>query len=523
MSADNMFSSDEMQLVTFTLGQENFGIDIMNVQEIIRIPSITMVPQAPPYVEGVTNLRGEILPVLDTRIKFGMERIARDVSSRIIVVDVGGKKAGLSVDAVSEVLRVESGRIEAAPALVSGVDAGSVVGVVKGNDGKSLVMILEAGNLCSIDADADNETGAIKAGSDSSKGVVEKKLEEVQLVSFLLGPEEFALEIESVREIIRYPDIVKVPNMPAYIKGVISLRDNLMPIIDMRIKLNTANDGITDSTRVVVIDVDNARIGLVVDRVYEVARIPKDTIFAPPQALTGENGDRLKGIARVEGGKRIIMLLDPGDIMTREELEDIGTLENAEAGTAEEEEGLLDGLDEEQMVVFKLADEQYGVRITQVQEINRLAKVTKVPRAPRFVEGVINLRGDVIPVIDLRKRFEIDYKDYTEFTRVIVSDINNKKVGIIVDEVLEVLRIPRQLLEDAPDILSNQHWQSFMDGIANLENRMIMMLNLENILVEKEWQKLQEMNHTEKAGRPSRAGKLKKQGRGEKLDKSTDS
>lgn len=525
MSTDNMFSSDEMQLVTFTLGQENFGIDIMNVQEIIRIPSITMVPQAPSYVEGVTNLRGEILPVLDTRIKFGMEKMARNVSSRVIVVDVGGKKAGLSVDAVSEVLRVESGRIEATPAVVSGVDMGSVAGVVKVDDGQRLVMILEAGSLCNLDADACNETNAVKAGSGSrSKEAVEKKLSEVQLVSFLLGPEEFALEIESVREIIRYPDIVKVPNMPAYIKGVISLRDNLMPIIDMRIKLNTGNDDITDSTRVVVIDVDNARIGLVVDRVYEVARIPQDTIFAPPQALTGENGDRLKGIARVEGGKRIIMLLDPHDIMTREELEDMGTLENAAApGMAEEEEGLRDGLDEEQMVVFKLAEEQYGVRITQVQEINRLAKVTKVPRAPRFVEGVINLRGDVIPVIDLRKRFEIDCKDYTEFTRVIVSDINNKKVGIIVDEVLEVLRIPRQLLENAPDILSDQQRQSFMDGIANLENRMIMMLNLENILVEKEWQKLQEMNHTEKPARPSRAGKLKKQGRGEKLDKSTDS
>ncbi|HCF48640.1 MAG TPA: chemotaxis protein [Syntrophomonas sp.] len=513
MSADNLFSSDEMQLVTFTLGQENFGIDIMNVQEIIRIPSITMVPQAPPYVEGVTNLRGEILPVLDTRVKFGMERTARDVSSRVIVVDVRGKKAGLSVDAVSEVLRVESGCIEATPTAVSGADAGQVSGVVRVNDGKRLVMILEAGNLCSMDAAVNNETNAVKTGNAGSKGSLEKKLEEVQLVSFLLGSEEFALEIESVREIIRYPNIVKVPNMPVYVKGVISLRDNLMPIIDMRVKLNTGHDDITDSTRVIVVDVDNASIGLVVDRVYEVTRIPKDTIFAPPQALSNENGDRLQGIARVEGGKRIIMLLEPRDIIIREELKDIGALENTEVTMVEEEEGLVNGLEEEQMVVFKLADEQYGVRITQVQEINRLSKITKVPRAPRFVEGIINLRGDVIPVIDLRKRFEIEYKNYTEFTRVIVSDINNKKVGIIVDEVLEVLRISRNLMEDAPDILSNQHLQSFMDGIANLENRMIMMLNLDNILVEKEWQKLQDLDRTGKAS-PSRAGKPKKTGQG---------
>lgn len=521
MKNDHVFSSEEMQLVTFVLGQENFGIDIMDVQEIIRTPSITAVPQAPSYVEGVTNLRGEILPVLDTRVKFGMEQAERDVSSRVIVVDVKGRKVGLSVDEVSEVLRVEGNHIEATPAMAADMDMSTISGVVKINDGKKLVMILEAGSLCSMEQTARKETSGQNTAKDSGKREAENKIEEVQLVSFLLGNEEFALEIENVREIIRYPEIVKVPNLPEYIKGVISLRDTLMPIVDMRIKLDTGNDEISESTRVVVVDADNTRFGLVVDRVYEVARIAKDTIFAPPQALSGESGEQLKGIARVDGGKRIIMLLDPREIISREELQDIGNLENSEGSTGVEE-NFLDEMDEEQMVVFGLAGEQYGVRITQVQEINRLAKITKVPRAPRFVEGVINLRGDVIPVIDLRKRFEIESKNYNEFTRVIVSDINNKKIGIIVDEVLEVLRISHQLVEDAPDILQNQQMHSFMDGIANLEKRMIMMLNLENILVEKEWQKLEDMKPAEKA-KQSKTPRLKKQGRGEKNDKGSDS
>jgi len=523
MSTDNIFSSEEMQMVTFILGQENFGIDIMNVQEIIRIPPITMVPQSPAYVEGIANLRGEILPVLDARIKFGMEKGERGVSSRVIVVDVEGKKVGLIVDAVSEVLRVETSRIEATPAMVSGIDTNAIDGVVKVNDGKKLIMILEARNLCHIESGAPQEKGSLKTLRGNTKSGTKQNLEEVQLVSFYLGNEEFALEIENVREIIRYPEIVKVPNMPEYIKGVIALRDNLMPIIDMRIKLNTGSAELTDSTRVVVVDVNNTSVGLVVDRVYEVTRIPKDTIFAPPQTLTGDSGDRLKGIARVDEGKRIIMLLDPQDIITQEELADIGTLENREDSVREADSGFLNELDEEQMVVFKLADEQYGVRVTQVQEINRLSKITKVPRAPHFVEGVINLRGDVIPVIDLRKRFELEYKDYNQFTRVIVSDINNKKIGIIVDEVLEVLRISRHLLEYAPDILRNQQMQNFMDGIANLEKRMIIMLNLENILLEKEWQKLQDIDNTEIVSGKRKSKKLKKQGRSEELDKSTDS
>ncbi|MFA7148754.1 MAG: chemotaxis protein CheW, partial [Syntrophomonadaceae bacterium] len=327
MKNDHVFSSEEMQLVTFILGQENFGIDIMNVQEIIRTPSITAVPQAPSYVEGVTNLRGEILPVLDTRVKFGMEQAERDVSSRVIVVDVQGKKVGLSVDEVSEVLRVESNHIEATPAMAADMDMSTISGVVKINDGKKLVMIMEAASLCQIEQTARKETLNPNV-KESGIREAEKKMEEVQLVSFLLGDEEFALEIEHVREIIRYPEIVKVPNLPQYIKGVISLRDTLMPIVDMRIKLDTGNDEISESTRVVVVDADNTRFGLVVDRVYEVTRIARETIFAPPQALGGESGEQLKGIARVDGGKRIIMLLDPREIVSREELQDIGSLEN---------------------------------------------------------------------------------------------------------------------------------------------------------------------------------------------------
>jgi purine-binding chemotaxis protein CheW len=193
-------------------------------------------------------------------------------------------------------------------------------------------------------------------------------------------------------------------------------------------------------------------------------------------------------------------------------------MDNKDKERVEEEISQVDNMDEEQMVVFKLAGEQYGIRITQVEEINRLSNITKVPLAPRFVEGVINRRGDVIPVIDLRKRFDIDYKEYNEFTRIIVSDINNKKIGIIVDEVLEVLRISKKLLEEAPDILQGNQVQKFMDGIANLNDRMIMMLDLENILVEKEWQKLDGLGKEEEKTPKVQAPKLKKQGRNNQSD-----
>ncbi len=118
-----------LQLVTCRIGGEEYAVDILSVQEIIRMVEITKVPKAPGYVEGVINLRGRIVPVLDLRRRLGMADIERTVSTRIVVVTVRGKAVGLVVDAVSEVLRVPQRAIEAAPALGNAAGAEFTQGV----------------------------------------------------------------------------------------------------------------------------------------------------------------------------------------------------------------------------------------------------------------------------------------------------------------------------------------------------------------------------------------------------------
>lgn len=510
MNAEKVFSSEELQLVTFNLGDESFGLDIMNVQEIIRTPQITRVPRAPVYVDGVTNLRGHILPVIDTRTKFGMPKTGLDESTRVIVVDVNGRQMGLNVDSVSEVLRVERRAIEPAPESLSQNEDGgkSVTGVVKINQGQKLVMLLSLANLCNIESD-----DAQGQSAHTSRSGLETKdassVEEVQIVSFLLGEEEFGLEIDKVKEIIRYPEVVKVPNVPEHIKGIISLRDRLMPIVDLRTRLQAGEEDVTDSTRVVVVDYNETLMGLTVDRVFEVMRVPVNVIFPPPEVLGSDEGARINGIARMEDGKRIIMLMDLKDLISSDILRQIGQSDGPGGEEPKENELFGEDLDEEQMVVFRLADEQFAVSINQVQEINRLSQITKVPRAPKYVEGVVNLRGDVIPVIDLRKRFDIPARDYNQFNRIIVSDFDKKKVGIIVDEVLEVLRVSKKSIEQAPEIVQESNIQNFLEGLANLGERMILMLNLKNILQAGEWNKIEYIS--EPVSNPKNPGKLKKQ------------
>lgn len=131
----------EEQLVTFSLGTEEFGVDIMRVQEIIRIPPITRVPKAPSYVEGVINLRGNVIPVVSLRSRFGMERVEETELSRVVVLQVQGKVFGVRVDAVTEVLRLNTEAIEPPPQVTMGMDSQFIRGV--GKIGERLLILLD--------------------------------------------------------------------------------------------------------------------------------------------------------------------------------------------------------------------------------------------------------------------------------------------------------------------------------------------------------------------------------------------
>ncbi len=134
-----------------------------------------------------------------------------------------------------------------------------------------------------------------------------------------------------------------------------------------------------------------------------------------------------------------------------------------------------------QLVTFSIGEEEFGVDILKVQEIIRTMEITKVPRAPQFVEGVINLRGKVIPIIDLRRRFSLNHKAHDSHTRIIVIEINNMIVGFVVDSVSEVLRIPISTVEPPPPVVAGLE-SDYISGVGKLHDRLLILLDLDKLL-----------------------------------------
>ena len=134
-----------------------------------------------------------------------------------------------------------------------------------------------------------------------------------------------------------------------------------------------------------------------------------------------------------------------------------------------------------QVVAFKLKDEEYGVNIFQVQDINGMSQITRVPFAASFIKGVINQRGSVLPVIDLKKRLGIEETPYTQTARIVTVIVGDLQVGMLVDAVTEVLTI-RSKLVDPKKTVNDRAMEKFLSGIGNIDGRLVTMLNLDEIV-----------------------------------------
>jgi purine-binding chemotaxis protein CheW len=146
-----------------------------------------------------------------------------------------------------------------------------------------------------------------------------------------------------------------------------------------------------------------------------------------------------------------------------------------------------------QLVIFDLANEYYGLDIGAVDGIIAMQEITTVPQAPSFVEGITNLRGSVLPVIDLRKRFGLSEAQHTKDTRIVVVVMGEIKVGMVVDAVSEVLRVPEESIEPPSPLVASAA-STFITGIAKIENRMIILVDLGKVL------SVQEQAELESAG-----------------------
>lgn len=508
----------EGQFVTFSVAEEVFAVPLSPVQEIIRAPDVARLPLAPRALDGLANLRGRILPVLNLRLIFGLEERESDDATRAVVIE-SGQLFGFLVDQVRSVIHVQPHEVVRARQFRSLAHGDYLTGVIQrqGTQGTELVLVLDLAKVVQDQFARLNQTLAAAAAHGAAAGAApavggfpdaaasQDGLDgEQRLVSFTVAGQEYGVDIADVREIVQCPTaITELPHAAPHVLGLISLRQRLLPLVGLRRLFGLPEVDHDERQRVVVVGLsDGAAIGLVTDTVKEVITVPADASEPLPSLLAQDGSmQEFSSICRLDDGRRLVSVLSIASLPGVQELllgDEVNAqlLDQGNANPHLEERHMTGfsitdsaaassaGTDEDlQVVVFRLAGEEYGVPIMSVQEIVRVPEtLTRVPRTPVYAEGVINLRGTVLPVIDQRSRMGLSRCDRNDRQRIMVYHIGQRRTGFIVDSVAEVLRIAASAIEPAPELSEEQ--SRLIRRVAKLDGdrRLVMLVEPEQLM-----------------------------------------
>jgi purine-binding chemotaxis protein CheW len=481
-AADPLVAGDEdlasENLLIFQLAGEAFALRLASVAEIIRLPDLAHMPLVPPSLLGLANLRGTVLPVISLRALLQLPGIEANEQTRVIVMR-GDAAVGFVVDRVDRLLALAAHQLEHDDAGAGTIDPALLDGTIKGAEGQSTIKLLNpsrplSGQFARLGV---STTRAASRSPVAIGGLAAAPVQAlVSLLSLRLGEQEYALPLDRVREIVPVPEhISALPRPETAVLGVITLRNRLLPLVSLRALLGMATDGGHGPRgKVVVVSLGDGAVGVVVDATREILRIDPDIIDPAPALLTRGEGDaEIASICRLEDGQRLVALLSPDRLFRSELVRRI----LAEEGNADETEpqSEANAMADEQFIIFRLGDQDYGMPIAAVSEIARRPDhITRLPKSPAFVDGVMNLRGSVVPIVDLRRRFDLSTKEHAGSQRILMVAIGAVIAGFLVDSVSEIMKVQIDAIRPAPELSPDQ--MRLISRVINLEARGRMVL-----------------------------------------------
>jgi purine-binding chemotaxis protein CheW len=475
--------------LTFRVADRIYALPAALVAEVIHMPPAARVPQAPKALVGLANLRGAVLPLVSVRNLLGLEEVGRSGSSRAIVLDAGSPVA-LAVDAIDALVTVESDHVQTQAANLSAEPGERLIGAFQLGAGRGAAKIIEIQALLS-QAFAQRDRPARQTAEGASRIAARVSPEAVAqretFITFEVAGQEFAFNLEAVQEIISMPDeITVVPRAEAPVLGMMAFRETLLPLFSLRALLGLAAPSLSDRReKVVVASVGGALVGLVADRARAIVSADPAAIEPTPAAIAARSpGEtRIKSVYRSESGRRLISILAPDQLFREDVVQRLNGEQRAMRPKAQSEAST----EASKFLVFRLGDDEFGLPVEAVDEVARVpAQITRVPKTPKFLEGVVNLRGEVLPVVDQRRRFDMPKSEHAERRRLIVVRSERHRAGLIVDSVSEVLAVAAEVVETAPDLTGEI--TRLIRGVANLERdgRIILLLDPGELLTRAE-------------------------------------
>ena len=471
--------------LTFRSGAQSYALPAEEVAEIILLPPLARLPQCPAALLGMANLRGSVIPVASLRALLG--QVAGPVSARAILLG-GAAPVAISVDQVDTLVSLDATRVKISQTELGAQSGEFLRGAFQSQTGGNFTKILDLQPLLAAAFTQTAKTaraGATRAVRGQAKETGVQTACQL-LVSFQVAGQDYALPLDEVQEIIPLPAAIAKPQRgDATLLGIVDWRGNMLPLLSLRgllgFPLCEAGSG---QAKIIVISYGPALAGLVADAANAVVPAPISEVQPAPAMLVARMGgeSRIRATYRDPQSGKIFSVLAADRLLGAEitaRLANAVTAPAALPGRADKTT-----VKTRQFLVFRLGAEEFGLPIEAVDEVAAAPdKITRLPKTPKFLEGVVNLRGDVLPVIDQRRRFEMpSYEGPAGLQRLVVARSQRHRAGLRVDSISGVLGVAEAEIEAAPSLTGET--THLVTGVLNLgeAGRIVLLLNPDELL-----------------------------------------
>ena len=482
-----MTGARALRFLTFRMDERLYALPAEDVSHVIRVPSVARVPRAPLALLGVANFRGSIIPIASLRGLLGVAEAEGFSASRAIVLNRAAPVA-IAVDSVDAFVAIPADRLETRPIELAAATGEFLKGAFQADALVAKVLDIQR-LLEAVFVRRERRHRQSQPRVASAKGERVETIDTEVLVTFDVADQEYALGVDAVREILPAPDsVAMVARAEALVVGMVAYRDELLPLLSLRGLLGFANAGErTGREKVMVTYVGGVLVGLVADRARSIVSAERRLIDPLPSLLAARTGGeaKIKAVYRGDSGRRLISILAPEQLFREDVMRRLASTNRpATPQMANGDNGVRA---ESKFVLFRLAEDEFALPIDAVDEVVRVPDhIARVPKTPKFLEGVVNVRGDILPIVDQRRRFEMPEAPVAKNRRVIVVRTAGHRAGLIVDSVSEVLSHPADAIDAAPDL--TDEIARLVRGVINLKDkdRIVLVLDPSELLTQAE-------------------------------------
>mgnify|MGYP001800063655 CR=1 FL=1 len=489
-SANASANKDAQIYGTFFVAGSEFAITVDAIQEVVNEPTqFTHVPLSPDYLIGLFNLRGVIIPVVDLRGVFGLSMSdAVETDRKVAIIEHGEHCFGLLVDRTGDVFNARDAERSVFSRTRNDLRETVIDGVFKLENGKRLVQILDPFELLNLDK-LPRVAGALRSALSRRKRGRRK-----QCISFLVGKSTCAFDMTSIKEIVELERIDNTALASEWTLGAIDLRGNTVPVIDFRLFLGqerteSVEELIERGSKLIVMKMGENLISLLVDAIDTIISFYDEDLLPFP-GVGMHRGEIFKGCL-CDDDDRMVLLLDHERVISDEQLRTV-TRGHSALFSAQDEIVRSDkkGSGEKRTLLTFHIGALFALDIEQVNEVISFPDtVMTPPSVPDFIAGMVNLRGDLIPIINLRVLYDMPTLEPSN-TKLLVFSKAQSKYAIMVDEVSSIVSVtdqnanvlPRLTDDGSGSEISNDVHEAILISEAASEDEALMVLDLDAII-----------------------------------------